>query len=40
MLNLWFPFLVNRIQIISITDNFHEMHVIIQMFSIGVACAR
>ena len=27
MLNLWFPFLVNRIQIISITENFHEMHV-------------
>ena len=27
MLNLWFPFLVNRIQIISITEDFHEMHV-------------
>ena len=27
MLNLWFPFLVNRIQIISITDDFHEMQV-------------
>ena len=27
MLNLWFPFLVNRIQIISISENFHEMHV-------------
>ena len=27
MLNLWFPFLVNRIQIISITKDFHEMQV-------------
>ncbi len=27
MLNLWFPFLVNRIQIISIKENFHEMQV-------------
>ena len=27
MLNLWFPFLVNRIQIISITEDFHEMQV-------------
>ena len=27
MLNLWIPFLVNRIRIISITDDFHEMRV-------------
>jgi len=27
MLNLWFPFLMNRIQIISISNNFHEMQV-------------
>ena len=27
MLNLWFPFLVNRIQIISIKEDFHEMQV-------------
>ena len=27
MLNLWFPFLVNRIQIISISDDFHKMQV-------------
>ena len=27
MLNLWFPFLVNRIQIVSITDDFYEMQV-------------
>jgi uncharacterized protein with von Willebrand factor type A (vWA) domain len=27
MLNLWFPFLMNRIQIISISENFHEMQV-------------
>ena len=27
MLNLWFPFFVNRIQIISITEDFHEMEV-------------
>ena len=27
MLNFWFPFLVNRIRIISISDNFYEMHV-------------
>ena len=27
MLNLWFPFLVNRIQIMSITEDFHEMEV-------------
>jgi hypothetical protein len=27
MLNLWFPFLVNRIQIISITEDFYEMQV-------------
>ena len=27
MLNFWFPFLVNRIRIISITDDFHEMRV-------------
>ena len=27
MLNLWFPFLVNRIRIISIADDFHEMQV-------------
>ena len=27
MLNLWFPFLVNRIQIISIAEDFHEMQV-------------
>ena len=27
MLNLWFPFLVNRISIISISDDFHHMDV-------------
>ena len=27
MLNLWFPFLVNRIQIMFITEDFHEMEV-------------
>jgi hypothetical protein len=27
MLNLWFPFMVNRIQIISITEDFHKMNV-------------
>ena len=27
MLNFWFPFLVNRIKITSITDDFYEMHV-------------
>ena len=27
MLNLWFPFFVNRIRIISIRDDFHEMNV-------------
>ena len=27
MLNLWFPFLMNRIQIISISNDFHEMQV-------------
>ena len=27
MLNLWFPFLVNRIRIIYISDDFHEMQV-------------
>ena len=27
MLNLWFPFLVNRIQIISIAEDFHEIQV-------------
>ena len=27
MLNLWFPFLMNRIKISSISDNFHEMQV-------------
>jgi len=27
MLNFWFPFLVNRIHIISIAENFHEMQV-------------
>ena len=27
MLNLWFPFLANRIQIIYITENFHVMEV-------------
>ena len=27
MLNLWFPFLVNRIQIISISEDFHKMEV-------------
>ena len=27
MLNLWFPFLVNRISIISIADDFQNMHV-------------
>jgi len=27
MLNLWFPFLVNRISIISISDDFHHMQV-------------
>ena len=27
MLNLWFPFLMNRIQIISIKEDFHEMQV-------------
>ena len=27
MLNLWFPFLVNRISIISISDDFYHMHV-------------
>jgi len=27
MLNFWFPFLVNRIRIISIKDDFHEMQV-------------
>ena len=27
MLNLWFPFLVNRIQIISIKEDFHEIQV-------------
>ena len=27
MLNLWLPFLVNRIRIISIADDFHEMQV-------------
>ncbi|MBC8256007.1 MAG: DUF4442 domain-containing protein [Candidatus Marinimicrobia bacterium] len=27
MLNLWFPFLVNRISIISIADDFHQMEV-------------
>ena len=27
MLNLWFPFLVNRIKIISITDDFHQMNI-------------
>ena len=27
MLNLWFPFLMNRIQIISINEDFHEMQV-------------
>ena len=27
MLNFWFPFLVNRIRIISISDDFHKMQV-------------
>ena len=27
MLNFWFPFLVNRIRIISISDNFYKMQV-------------
>ena len=27
MLNLWFPFLMNRIQIISINEDFHEIQV-------------
>ena len=27
MLNLWFPFLVNRIKIISITNDFHQMNI-------------
>ena len=27
MLNLWFPFMTNRIQIDSISDDFHHMHV-------------
>ncbi len=27
MLNFWFPFLVNRIRLISISDDFHHMHV-------------
>ena len=27
MLNLWFPFLMNRIQIISISNDFHKMQV-------------
>ena len=27
MLNYWFPFLLNRIQIISISDDFHELQV-------------
>ena len=27
MLNLWFPFLVNRIKIISITNDFHQMDI-------------
>ena len=27
MLNFWFPFLVNRIRIIFIADNFYEIHV-------------
>ena len=27
MLNFWFPFLLNRIRIISIADDFHEMQV-------------
>ena len=27
MLNLWIPFLVNRIKITSISEDFHEMHV-------------
>jgi hypothetical protein len=30
MLNFWFPFLVNRIRIISITNDFHEMQVILK----------
>ena len=25
MLNLWFPFLVNRIKIISVSNDFHEI---------------
>ena len=27
MLNLWFPFMLNRIQIMSIAEDFHEMQV-------------
>ena len=30
MLNLWFPFLVNRIRIISISNDFYEMQVILK----------
>ena len=30
MLNLWFPFLVNRIRIIFISDDFYEMHVLLK----------
>ena len=30
MLNLWFPFLVNRIRIISISNDFYEMKVLLK----------
>jgi len=30
MLNLWFPFLVNRISIISISDDFYQMDVLLK----------
>ena len=30
MLNLWFPFLLNRIQIVSISEDFHEIQVILK----------
>ena len=30
MLNLWFPFLVNRIKIMSITNDFHQMNILLK----------
>ena len=30
MLNLWFPFLVNRIKIMSITNDFHQMDILLK----------